>query len=33
MAYVRTRLGRWYIEESGQKVKEGDATIDLLPSL
>ena len=33
MAYVRTRLGRWYFEEAGQKAKEEDATIVLLHSL
>jgi 3-oxoadipate enol-lactonase len=33
MAYLRTRLGRWFYEETGQAKGEGDATIVLLHSL
>jgi 3-oxoadipate enol-lactonase len=33
MAYVRTRLGRWFVEEAGEQKKPGDATILLLHSL
>src|SRR5207245_8797689 len=33
MAYVRTRLGRWFYEERGQAKREGDPTIVLLHGL
>jgi 3-oxoadipate enol-lactonase len=33
MAYVRTRLGRWFFEEAGKAVGAGDAACVLLPSL
>jgi pimeloyl-ACP methyl ester carboxylesterase len=33
MAYVRTRLGRWFFEERGARRAPGDATILLLHSL
>ena len=33
MAYVRTRLGRWFFEEGGTKSRDTDATIVLLHSL
>jgi pimeloyl-ACP methyl ester carboxylesterase len=33
MAYVRTRLGRWFYEERGATKRKGDATIVLLHSL
>ena len=33
MAYVRTRLGRWFFEERGTKRREGDAAIVLLHGL
>lgn len=33
MAYVRTRLGRWFYDEHGRVAREGDATIVLLHSL
>jgi 3-oxoadipate enol-lactonase len=33
MPYVRTRLGRWFYEERGAKLRSGDPTIVLWPSL
>jgi 3-oxoadipate enol-lactonase len=33
MAYVRTRLGRWYYEERGDAKDRGDAALVLWPSL
>jgi 3-oxoadipate enol-lactonase len=33
MAYVRTRLGRWFYDEHGAAARQGDATIVLLHSL
>jgi 3-oxoadipate enol-lactonase len=33
MAYVRTRLGRWFYDEHGAVAREGDATIVLWHSL
>src|SRR5690349_7141247 len=33
MAYVRTRLGRWFYEELGETKREGDPTIVLLHGL
>jgi 3-oxoadipate enol-lactonase len=33
MSYVRTRLGRWFYEERGKPLREGDPTIVLLHGL
>ena len=33
MAYLRTRLGRWFYEDEGEAIAAGDPAIVLLPSL